>query len=70
MPRAVVALYIEQIQEGLSHRFDGALAGIRNALSLFPILRLLSAVNFFLKRGSLGMCSSVPRRQVKDVFTA
>ncbi len=47
---AVITLHIEQIQKRLSDCFDGALAGIRNAVPLFRIPRLLSAVGFFLKR--------------------
>ena len=57
---AVVALHIEQSLEGLSYRFGDALDDFRNGLPLFRISRLLSAVNFFLKRGSLGLHSSVP----------
>ena len=67
---AVVALHVEQIQEGLSYRFDGTLAGFPNALPLFCTSRLLSAVSFFLNCGSLGMRSSVPRPPAKDVFSA
>ena len=66
----VLAPHIEQIQEGLSYRFDGTLAGIRSAPLLFRISRLLSAVILFLKCGSLGMRSSVPRPPANDVFSA